>query len=1231
MRLVIDLQGGQSRAHGRRGIGRYTRALVEAIIRQAEGDEIVLLVNGMLRDGSRTFRAWLGRLPPHVETRYWTGAPASAPSGDPLQREANAAIRAAVVAELRPDMVLVSNHFEGWNEDAVTEAVGVPTAIVLHDLLPSIHRDAYLRDPAHAAWYDAHAEAVKEADLLLAISDATARDAADHLGLAPAKIVTIGADVDAMFTPGIVTAADSAELVRRYGIARPFLLSTGGANPRKNMLALVEAFAALPREVVAAHQLVIICGLDDRERAQLEGAASKAGLSSNALVLTGAVSDQRLLTLYRACRAFVFPSWHEGFGMPILEAMRCGAAVIGSNSSSVPEVIARPDALFDPHSRKDMAASIERVLTDEPFRAALRENARERSALFSWDETARRALAAMRAKAQEARPLAPAPSHKPRMAYVSPYPPERSGISFHSEALLPDLARHYEIDLVVADPSAIAVPGDAPFGVSDVETFRARADRYERVVYQFGNSAFHAHMFDLLVEIPGAVVLHDVFLSGIEAHLGRLEFLRRLAIDHGYEAVRKGLTQDPGNEDAIWSYPTNGRVVRSAQGVVVHSAHARAVMESHFGPGCTSGWVEIPLLRPQVELHPARRARARGALGVSDDMFLICCFGHISATKLPERVLEGFLCSETSARPDARLVFVGEDHIGGRIQKRMARERNRARVAVTGWADAQLYDAYLDACDIAIQLRTSSRGESSAAVLDTLNHAVPTIVNAHGSLADLDPRTVLRIPEPPTVASVAKAIDRLAMNPALRTEIGAAARAVITAAHAPRRYAELLHDAVEHFHQARIEGRERLLGHLARLPPEAARDERLTQAVADTFPPSYRKRQLLVDVTALAQTDLRTGIQRVVRAILHEWLTHAPEGWRIEPVRLDPMLGRYRYARIYTCDYLGIFADWAEDAPISYCAGDSFLGLDLHFCIPGLKAEIQNMAGMGVDMAFVIYDLLPHHSPQHFPVSSAPLFREWLDTIASSDRLVAISSAVADDLGAYYADRGLVGDEVPDLHWFHLGADIEASRPTMDLPSDLEARLGGLTSRPSFLMVGTIEPRKGHGLVLDAFERLWAGGVEANLVIVGKPGWEVKPLMARLDRHPERGLRLHLLEDVSDAFLQRLYDRCDCLIAASEGEGFGLPLIEAAKHDLPILARDIPVFREVAGEHADYFGGDPDRLTHAVEGWLARRAAGQVRTSGSMPHLTWRQSAQALLRALGIDPGREGGSDSAAS
>ena len=165
-------------------------------------------------------------------------------------------------------------------------------------------------------------------------------------------------------------------------------------------------------------------------------------------------------------------------------------------------------------------------------------------------------------------------------------------------------------------------------------------------------------------------------------------------------------------------------------------------------------------------------------------------------------------------------------------------------------------------------------------------------------------------------------------------------------------------------------------------------------------------------------------------------------------------------------------------------------------------------------------------------------------------------------------------------------------------------------------MVGTIEPRKGHKLVLDAFEKLWAQEKQINLIIAGKIGWNVELLTKRIQKHVQLNKLLFMYNDCSDEFIEELYKSSQVLILASEAEGFGLPLIEAAKLGLPVIARDLPVFREIAGKNITYFQNDSsDDLALKVTEWLNTEKH-SCQNISLIKQITWEESARQLLDNL---------------
>ncbi len=166
-------------------------------------------------------------------------------------------------------------------------------------------------------------------------------------------------------------------------------------------------------------------------------------------------------------------------------------------------------------------------------------------------------------------------------------------------------------------------------------------------------------------------------------------------------------------------------------------------------------------------------------------------------------------------------------------------------------------------------------------------------------------------------------------------------------------------------------------------------------------------------------------------------------------------------------------------------------------------------------------------------------------------------------------------------------------------------------------MVGTIEPRKGYAQTLDAFEILWAKGHDINLVIVGKEGWSVGKVVRRIRKHRELNKRLFWFKEASDELLLKLYQSCSEFLMASEGEGFGLPIVEAAQHGLPVIARDIPVFREVAGNHVFYFKGTtgPD-LSNALSKWLELHKNSEHPRPEDIRWLTWEESTKQFAKLI---------------
>jgi glycosyltransferase involved in cell wall biosynthesis len=837
MRIVLDLQGCQSVSRFR-GIGRYSLALANAIVRNANGHEVWIVLNDLFPDTVDGIRQSFAHvLPPERIVIFSLPLITRFQNARDWRNRAAALIREHAIAELRPDIVHISSLFEGYTDFSVSSVNllerDVLTAVTLYDLIPFLDPKRYLADPGFAEHYYAKIEALKRADVLLAISSFCGEEAIRELGISRDVIANVSSAVSDAFVPPCLSAVELNDVHRRYGLSRPFVMTTGIVEPRKNLDGLIAAYARLPALLRKRFQLFIICQANEESAAKLFGNAKSHGLAADELVLSGYVPDADLTALYGSCDLFVFPSLHEGFGLPALEAMACGAPVIGSAATSIPEVIGRDDALFNPLDHNQMASMIERGLTDEEYRQTLKENAAVQVPKFSWNETGRRVIRA-----------------------------------------------------------------------------------FESAYAKYGS--------------------------------------------------------------------------------------------------------------------------------------------HRS-------------------------------------------------------------------------------GEHSSKVSET---AYRSLINALAALEG-----------PVSESDLVAAADAVAANQ-----------------------------------------------HVDRLP------------------------RLLVDVSVLSEHDARSGIQRVTRAIVRHLLMSPPRGWEVRPVRLDRSVMIYRYANQFV-ELLETGATWGErhDEWVDTQQGDVFLGLDLVAdCVPDVTDWFAAQRRRGVKIYFVVYDLLPIHRPDWFPKAIATAFPSWLATISSiSDGLVAISRAVADDLCEMLASPATTDGRMLDIGFFHLGADVESVQPSAGLPEDAALVLSKLRAHQTFLMVGTVEPRKGHKQALTALEELWSAGEELNLVIVGRAGWGVDEIASSLKAHRQYGVHLFWFDDASDEFLDLIYDASSALLVPSLGEGFGLPLIEAAKKNLPIIARDLPVFREVAGDRAFYFDGHAaEDLARAIKSWLRLSLDGHAPESAGIGWLTWQQSADQLTKVV---------------
>ncbi|TAJ23992.1 MAG: glycosyltransferase family 1 protein [Nitrospirae bacterium] len=344
------------------GLGRYGRALIEAIGRvDRENHYEILMPDDSCRFPARpNMRYRLIRFP-IFKRRFWEQvAPLLSGSHDLLHLPYDSCVAwkrgklVVTIHDVKP--LLFGSPSQGRNVNSMVERFLV--------------RDKWGR-----------------IDHVLTDSHCSRRDIVGRLGVREERVTVVYPGVE----PERFCPAKSGPV--GLGSGRPYVLCVAGADPTKNVGALVEAFAKLPLPIRGAHDLVLAG--DFRRRVDLHEQVKRTGIEKQT-VFTGVVSDDRLIELYQQAVLFVFPSLYEGFGFPVLEAMACGCPVISSNASSLPEVAGDAALLVDPTDVEGLSGLMKRVLTDGELRRDLRARGLDRAAEFSWDRTARETIAVYR-------------------------------------------------------------------------------------------------------------------------------------------------------------------------------------------------------------------------------------------------------------------------------------------------------------------------------------------------------------------------------------------------------------------------------------------------------------------------------------------------------------------------------------------------------------------------------------------------------------------------------------------------------------------------------------------------------------------------------------------------------------------------------------------------------------------------------------------------------------------
>ena len=1193
MRIVIDMQGAQTESRFR-GIGRYSLSLALAIAKNRGEHEVFLALSGQFPDTIEPIRSAFKGLLPQKNIRVWycVTPTKECETSNSIRRKTAEMLREAFIASLSPNVTLITSLFEGFGDNAITSIgcfdTATPTVTILYDLIPLISPDINFREnPVYIEYYGGKISSLRRSSALLAISDSSRNEALSALKFDPNFVANISSGCDQRFRVVEISNSQRSVILNKFGVSRKFFMYTGGADERKNLIRLIQAFAILPNDLRSKSQLLLVGKIPDACVEELVQEGRKVGLSSDEILFGGYVSDLELMRLYSLCLAFVFPSLHEGFGLPPLEAMACGAPVITSNLTSLPEVVGREDAMFDPLSVSSISNKMKQVLTDERFRADLAQYGLERVKEFSWDRSAELAIKVME-KVGKAAAVHPYLLHQINEIETGMFRP-------NIKRILVSKLDHMG-DLILAVPAIMKLRARYPYARIDAivgswNLEQAKSFEVFDKIYTFDffskkSADSAAENNDKLTQIIGLVPAYD------------------LAIDFRRQRdTRFILLRIPSNYYV--GYATGENSIDSRLNI------------------CLPASIDMPFVTTELN-----------KISISKQMLALVDalpYDINDYIKLPVVSFQRSEKLRVAVFPKAGndVKEWGVDNFCELIQLMAGSpDFDTVSVYVTTADDANSFSKFpADKINIYVNLSYGDLLESLSAhsiclannsfgahLASYIGLKVIGIYAGHETVEEWAPVfgdvTVIHRPVECSPCHIAKRSD---CKNSFECMSEITPEFVFSTIQRVQKYPDIYNRTISI---------DQLIGNLLnKLVSEVDDWDPVGHiGLADCIAKSFlenRKARLFVDVSELAVADARTGIQRVTRSILKCLLEGPPKGFEIIPVIAANNEQGYSRENGLASTIIG--REWCSDfsnLPIDYQAGDVFLGLDLQqHSVLARRHIYRQMRHQGVGVYFVVYDLLPVLHPDCFPLGTEQAHADWLGVVAENSGALCISKSVAEEYRSWISINNI--DSSASVESFYLGSDIGNSIPTFGLPNDANFVLSQLKKRNSFILVGTIEPRKGYAQVLSSFEQLWASGVNVNLVIVGKKGWNMESFVDRLLTHPERGSRLFWLEGISDEYLEMVYGACTCLIAASIGEGFGLPLIEAAKHGLPIISRDIPVFREVAGDNAFFFNvQNSGQFSAYILNWIELHALNEHPKSSGVSCFSWQDSARMLLDCL---------------
>lgn len=700
MNILIDGQTLHT-AEINRGIGTYYKEMIESMLRNDFVNTFYITVDDIKK---------LECLSNYAKEKLIPLIHQSFNPSDLLNLDRKKSMK--MYSNIIDEMCIENNIEVYWNVNPQMDNTILPAkkgktkfVATIFDLIPLVMKDVYF-----ALWpdfikdeYNEKLEILKNYDHLFPISESTKNDIISLTSISKNKQTVVFCGVNSKFKPYPFP---------KVVVEEKYILYIGGFDPRKNMFRAIDAFSLFLKkynEENIDYKLYLVCSLNDDSRNELLEYAKKQDVESS-LVLTGFVEEKELLKLYQKARCFFFPSLYEGFGLPILEALASGLPIASADNSSLPEVAGDYAHYFDAYNTEEMAISLQKTLQEDMTLEA-RTKRYNYASQYTWETPAQILLDGMLNLDSKR-----VSKKSKKIAWVSPLPPQRSGISNYSKILLLAMKDDVMIDIYYDNIKPEKELVDA-FTVFPLKKLDKNFDEYDEVIYHLGNnSEFHTNIYKYAWNYPSTVVIHDWNIHPFMQH----SFLGTKDSSY-YEDAMKIYGKDGLNEleqikkighPDIWKFPMSDAIAQRSKRVVVHHQWVKSQFLKKDNVEVIPHFSYIKEKPTDTEIKNFKAKHH-----IQKDEFLISVFGDINTNKLPGIQVEAIKILIDLGYP-IKFIFAGKVQVDTKVLfEQLQGTMYENKITATGYLGDMEYLSCLYASDLIINLRNPSMGEASGTLM----------------------------------------------------------------------------------------------------------------------------------------------------------------------------------------------------------------------------------------------------------------------------------------------------------------------------------------------------------------------------------------------------------------------------------------------------------------------------------------------------------------------------------